>query len=151
MPLVEFGPFYGYYAKPSKSIIIIKEDQFQKATALFADLQVEAVLAGRFVGGCIGNEEGIRRYMQQKINMWAKGIEQLGGAARAYSQSAYFAFIHPVSCEWSYFQRDTEGCVTTNSSSCVTLSDRCSLQQCWEERCLKESTQSSSCLLSWAA
>ena len=61
--LMEFGPSYGYYAEHSKSVIIVKEDHFQKAKALFADLQVEVVLAGWFLGGCIGNEEGRRRYM----------------------------------------------------------------------------------------
>ena len=49
-----------HYAEPSKSVIIVKEDNFQKATALFADLQVEVVFAGQFLGSCIGNEEGIR-------------------------------------------------------------------------------------------
>ena len=58
---MEFGPSYEYYAEPSKSVIIVKENQFQKETALLADLQVGVVLTRRFLGGCIGKKEGIRR------------------------------------------------------------------------------------------
>ena len=57
--LMEFHPSYGYYEEPSRSVIIVK-DHFQKATVLFADLQVEVVVGGQFLGGYIGNEERIR-------------------------------------------------------------------------------------------
>ena len=58
MQLLKVGPSYGYFAEPSKSIIVVKEEHFQEAQDVFADLEVEVVLAGRFLGSCIGNDEG---------------------------------------------------------------------------------------------
>ena len=54
--LLEIGPLYGYFAEPSKSIVVVKEQHLQDAKAFFCDLQVEVVLAGRFLGGCVGND-----------------------------------------------------------------------------------------------
>ena len=41
--------------------------------------------------------------------MWVKSVEQLVAVARTYPQSAYCAFTHSLSCEWSYLQRVIEG------------------------------------------
>ena len=109
MQLLRLGPCYGYFAEPSKSIIVVKEEQFREAQDVFADLQVEVVLVGRFLGSCIGNDEGIRQYVQGKVDLWVGGAEQLAEVARAYPQSAYCAFTHSLSCEWSYLQRVIEG------------------------------------------
>ena len=57
--LLEIGPSYGYFAEPSKSIVVVKEQHLQDARAIFSDLQVEVVLAGRYLGGCVGDEVGV--------------------------------------------------------------------------------------------
>ena len=75
MQLLRLGPSYGYFAEPSKSIIVIKEEHFQEAQDVFADLEVEVVLVGRFLGSCIGNDEGIRQYVQGKVDPWVGGAE----------------------------------------------------------------------------
>ena len=56
LQLLRVDPSYGYFAEPSKSIIVVKEEHFQEAQDVFADLEVEVVLVGRFLGNCIGNE-----------------------------------------------------------------------------------------------
>ena len=109
LQLLRLGPTYGYFAEPSKSIIVVKEEHFQEAQDVFADLQVEVVLVGRFLGSCIGNDEGIRQSVQGKVDLWVGGVEQLAEVAKAYPQSAYCAFTHSLSCEWSYLQRVIEG------------------------------------------
>ena len=63
---------------------MVEEELFREAQFIFADLEVGVVLVGRFLGGCIGNDEGIRQYVQGKIDLWVGGIEQLAAAARAY-------------------------------------------------------------------
>ena len=44
------GPDYGYFAEASKSIIIVKEKCLRRAKVLFEKLNVEVVLASRFLG-----------------------------------------------------------------------------------------------------
>ena len=109
LQLLKVGPSYGYFAEPSKSIIVVKEEHFQEAQDVFADLEVEVVLAGCFLGSCIGNDEGISQYVQGKVNLWVESVEQLAEVAKAYPQAAYCAFTHSLCCEWSYLQRVIEG------------------------------------------
>ena len=61
--LLEIGPSYGYFAEPSKSIVVVKEQHLQDARTIFSDLQVEVVLSGRFLGGCVSDEVGVRQYI----------------------------------------------------------------------------------------
>ena len=148
--LMEFGPSYGYYAEPTKSVIIVKEDQFQKATALFADLQVEVVLAGQFLGAVLETKRGsgdiCNRRSIRELKALSSWLELLGPICCLHTPHLFILF-RVSGRTFKGLSRD----VTMNISSCATPSDRFSPQQCWEERCLKESTQFSSCLLSWEA
>ena len=110
MQLLEIGPSYGSLAEPSKSIILVKEQHLQDAKPIFCDLQVEVVLGGHFLGGCVSDEVGVRQYVSGKIDMWVRCIELLAGAARSHPQSPYAALTHSLSCEWSYLQRFVKGC-----------------------------------------
>ncbi len=106
--LVE-GPSYGYFAEPSKSTLVVKERYFDKAKALFADLEVDIVLASRFLGSCVGDPEGIQRFVRSKVDGWVDAVCCLADAAKTYPQSAYSAFTHSLSNEWIYMQRVIEG------------------------------------------
>ena len=79
MRLLEIGLSYGYFAEPSKTIIVVKEQHLQDARVIFCDLQVEVVLAGCFLGGCVGDEAGIRQYISGKMDMWVRCVELLAG------------------------------------------------------------------------
>ena len=57
--LLEIGPSYGYFAKPSKSIIVVKQQHLQDTKAIFCYLKVEVVLTDPLLGGCIGDEVGV--------------------------------------------------------------------------------------------
>ena len=109
LQLLRLGPTYGFFAEPSKSIIVVKEEHFQEAMGVFADLEVEVALVGRFLGSCIGKDEGIRQYVQGKVDLWVESVEHLAEVARAYLQRVIEGFTHSLSCEWSYLQRDIEG------------------------------------------
>lgn len=104
------GPDYGYFAEPSKSIIVVKEQFFGRAKELFDQLNVEVVLANRFLGGCIGREDGVRDFVGAKVTFWVGAIKRLAEAAATYPQSAYSAFTKSLSMEWTHLQRVVSGC-----------------------------------------
>ena len=94
MRLLELGSSYAcYFTEHSKSIIVVKEQHLQEAKAIFFDLQVEVVLASRFLGSCVGDEAGVRQYTSDKVDEWVRSVERLAGAAKSYPQSAYDACI----------------------------------------------------------
>ena len=95
--LLEYGPFYGYWAEPSRSIIIVKEDHVPSGKNVFADLSINAVLADRFFGDYIGNGEDTRRLLRSKTTKWIEAVECLSHSAVSYPQSAYAAFTHSLS------------------------------------------------------
>ena len=102
--LVE-GPRYGYFAEPTKSTLVVKERLYDQAKALFADLQVNIVLSSRFLGGCVGHQDGVQDYVRSKVQGWIDAVCCLANAAKNYPQSAHSAFTHSLSNEWTYVQR----------------------------------------------
>ena len=103
--LLELGPAFGYFAEPVKSVLVVKEEHLEQAEIMFADLQVKVVLASRFLGGCVGTDDGIHCFVQSKVDTWVHCVERLAEVAKAYPQSAYSAFTRSLSSEWSYLQR----------------------------------------------
>ena len=89
---------------------MVKEQHLEEANRLFSDLEVEVSLAGRFLGGYVGKEEGVHEHVRLKVELWVKAVGHLASAARAYPQSAYAAFTRSLSCEWTYLQRVVGGC-----------------------------------------
>ena len=64
--LLADGPSNGYFAEPAKSILVVKEETIEEARVLFAVLQIHIVLASRFLGACLGDEEGVRQFVRSK-------------------------------------------------------------------------------------
>ena len=108
--LLEIGPSYSCFAEPSKSGVVVKDRYFCEAQSLFADMDVAVVIASRFLGGCIGRESEVHAFVCSKVESWVVCVEPLAKAARTYPQSAYAAFTHSLSCEWTYLQRVVTGC-----------------------------------------
>ena len=74
---MEIGSSYGYFAEPTKSTIIVKEEHCCRAEALFADLNVKIVLADRFLCGYIGDRDVKRQLLCGKIEKWFDAVESL--------------------------------------------------------------------------
>ena len=55
---------------------------------MFADLDVDIVLASRFLGGCIGNKKGIEKYLMNKVDDWVRTVSRLAEVAKSYSSVA---------------------------------------------------------------
>ena len=105
MKLLDVGPSYGYFAEPSKSLLVVKEDQLNEAKNVFSDLNVEITLGGRFLGGVIGDSTEAQQYVADKVTRWVQAVERLSIAAKNFRQSAYSAFTHSLVNEWTYLQR----------------------------------------------
>ena len=122
LTLLHHGPGFGYFAKPTKSVIVVKEPLLETTRNLFSDLEVDVVTASRFLGGCVGNEEEIHQYVRSKVDLWTKHVQRLAQAARAYPQSCYAAFTRSLSCEWAFLQHVVGDC-TYGDEEYVPLHD----------------------------
>ena len=56
--LVNIGTKFGYYPKPSKSYLIVKEGHSERANEIFGNLDIKVTAAGqRHLGSIIGSAE----------------------------------------------------------------------------------------------
>ena len=77
--ILEIGKFVGYYAKPSKSRLIVKEQHREMADQVFADAGgIKITSSGkRHLGAVIGSDTFKDEYVNEKIGEWVKEIEAL--------------------------------------------------------------------------
>ena len=101
------GPDLGYYPRPDKCHIIVKDEHtFQRATELFARTSVKITLQGRpYLGSAIGTPEYVSAYVDEKVKEWIKDIEALAEIALTEPHAAYFAYITSLSQRWTYLIR----------------------------------------------
>ena len=101
------GPKYGYFPKPSKTILIIKNPQdLQMANELFNGTGITITLEGeRHLGAVIGSNEFRSRYISTKVGKWIQDVEQLAKIADDEPQLAYSAFTKALSMRWCFLQR----------------------------------------------
>ena len=100
------GPLFGYYPKPSKSWIIVKEQYLEEAKLMFPDLNVTSK-GQRYLGSFIGTEDGKKEFMKTKVLEWCKDLRHLSDIAVREPQAAYAAFVYGLSKRWSYVCRTT--------------------------------------------
>ena len=109
LSLLEQGPAFGYFAEPSKSIVIVQPHHGEAAKTIFGNLNVQVTTSGRFLGSYIRDPEGVSSFVRSRVSDWVDGVNCLAKAAKAYPQSAHSAFTRSLSCEWTYLQRVLEG------------------------------------------
>ena len=69
--LLQVGPKHGYYPKPSKSYLIVKEEHFDRAKFIFKEIEFKITKSGqRLLGAAIGNKECKREYIESTVNNW---------------------------------------------------------------------------------
>ena len=107
--LIDQGEAFGYQVEPTKSIIIVSPDLVQQANDIFGDLNIQVATSARFLGGCIGEPDGVRSFVKERVETWVSSVNCLAAATRKYPQSAYCALNRSLSCEWSYLQRVVQG------------------------------------------
>ena len=80
--LLEKGPAYGYFPKPTKTWRISKEDKLEKAKSIFMGTGVKITSDGmRHVGAAIGSKAFKDSYVLQKIEEWVDSVGRLAKIA----------------------------------------------------------------------
>ena len=109
--LIEIGPAYGYFPKPSKTVLVVKDPaKLEEAQALFSPLGVSVSADGeRHLGAAIGSSSFRNRFVSGKVDLWAQDVKLLTEVAKEEPQVAYTAFVKSISHRWTYMQRTIPG------------------------------------------
>ena len=105
--LFSTGPKYGYFPKPSKTLLIVKNREFyDEAVSTFESTEIEVTLTGeRHLGAVLGSQEYRDEYVEEKVRSWVKDVEQLASIAKEEPQYAYTSFTKAICMRWSFLQR----------------------------------------------
>ena len=104
--LQQQGPLFGYFPKPSKSYLIVKEQHYNKAVDVFMGSKVKVTSEGkRHLGALIGNEAFKVLYAKSIVDDWIKQLKLLSIIADSEPQSAYSAFVGSFKGKLSDFMR----------------------------------------------
>ena len=112
--LKEMGPKYGYYPKPSKTHIIVKnEADMEKVREIFGDEGIKITSEGqRHIGAALGSEKFKKEFVENKVKNWVKDVEELSAIAEEEPQAALSGFNTALVHRWTFLQRtvaDTSG------------------------------------------
>ena len=99
------GPRFGYFANPSKTWLVIKDDHHEEASAIFADSGVNITSDGRpYLGASIGSQE-FMDYVRSKVKIWSSNIAHLSEIAKSQPHASFTALTHGLQSKWSYLCR----------------------------------------------
>ena len=109
--LNELGPAYGYFPKPSKTIVVLKDPgKLEEATGIFGPLGLTVTVDGeRHLGAAVGSAVFRNRYVSEKVNLWVQDVERLADVAIEEPQAAYTAFVKSIAHRWTFLQRTIQG------------------------------------------
>ena len=82
------GPARGYFPEPTKSILVVLEQNVPRATEYFRGMGMQIVTGSCYLGGFVGELGAERRWDQTKVEGWAESVKTLAGMARKHLQSA---------------------------------------------------------------
>ena len=103
---MSLGPSYGYLANPSKTWLIVKPKHLPEATKVFHDSGINITTeAKRHLGAALGGKSFVDSYVEEKVAMRVKEVEDLAIIAKSHPQAAYAAFTHGLTSKWTYLMR----------------------------------------------
>ena len=106
--IIESGPSYGYYANPSKTVIIVKKEKLEEAQALFRNSGVKVTTdASRYLGSALGSEASVQIILRTEVRKWSGTMKKLLDIANIQPHAAYAAIVHGIRNQWSYLMRTT--------------------------------------------
>ena len=104
--LLDVGPKYGYFPKPSKSYVIVKDKNFEQAKNMFSGTNINVTSAGkRHLGAVIGSQDYKDEYVNDLVASWKGELQTLAKIAQIQPQAAYSAYIHGFKGKFTYFLR----------------------------------------------
>ena len=83
------GPDRGYFPEPTKSILVVLEQNVPRATAYFRGMGMQIVTGSRYLGGFVGERGTETQWVQTKVEGWAESVKNMAGVAHKHPQSAY--------------------------------------------------------------
>ena len=107
--LYDEGPGRGYFPEPTKSILVVKPQSVERATALFQHLGFKIVTGTRYLGGHIGDEGACTEWIESKVAGWVAGIKSLSKMALCSPQCAFAGLQKSLQSEWMHLQRSIGG------------------------------------------
>jgi hypothetical protein len=103
--LEEIGPDFGYFPEPSKSILVVRERNFEAAKIAFSDLGFKVTKGSRYLGGFIGEESALQEWILEKTKLWEDAVVDLASAAASHPQAAYSGLQKSLQQEWQFILR----------------------------------------------
>ncbi len=95
------GPDYGYFPNASKTWLIVKDGQLEKAKTTFLGTDVNTTEEGkRYLGSAIGKRSFLETYVKQKVDTWVEELERLSSIAISQPHAAFAALTHGLSSRW---------------------------------------------------
>ena len=90
------GTSLGYFPKPTKTWLIVKEDKLEKAKRMFKEtgIKITSDDGMRHLGAAIGSKDFKDSYVQQKILEWIDSVERLAKIAVTEPQAVFSASLH---------------------------------------------------------
>ena len=108
--LSDAGPKYGYDVNAEKTWLIVKEKYLNEAEQLFRQTGVSITVEGRrHLGGAIGQDEFLKQYVDEQVQVWTNQVERLANIAKSDPHVAYTAYRHSLASQWMYFLRTVPG------------------------------------------
>ena len=100
------GPLYGYYANDKKTVLLVKEEHFERAKICFQGTDVNIRTDGIILlGSPIGINSFVEKQIKRKVDNWVKDLTLLSNMADVQPQAAFSAFGHGLFSRWMYFFR----------------------------------------------
>ncbi len=100
------GPKYGYYPKPSKTVLIVKQEHEAYANQIFNGTGIEITTSGqRHLGAVLGTTSYRDAYIKDKVEKWITDIEELAEIAVEEPQAALSAYTKAMCHRWTFIQR----------------------------------------------
>ena len=101
------GLRYGYFVKPSKSWIVLKDQtKLEQCQEIFKESPIQITCEGkRHLGAAVGTEQFKNEYIDEKVSKWTNNILTLSKIAQSQPHAAYAAFVHGEQHKYTYFLR----------------------------------------------
>ena len=108
--LASRGPQYGYYPKPKKCVLVVKEDKLEEAKRTFEGTEVTITTGGaRHLGAALGSAGFKREFVEDKVKGWVSQVEQISRYAKTEPHAAFAAFTHCLQARWTFVSRTVPG------------------------------------------
>ena len=103
---LDVGPKYGYFPKPSKTILIVKPKYQSKAVEVFNNTNIKITSFGeRHLGPVIGSELYRKEYIEEIVSKWRDELLLLSKIAVMQFHAAYSTYMHGFESKWNFFNR----------------------------------------------